>query len=75
MQTKIEASISGTVNNTVNRQLTDFMANSMVDRIHSFENCWGTHKYSIFKPINNTIFQSHLEMYTDNLIAIEPTFH
>jgi len=39
MQTKIEASISGTVNNTVNRQLTDFMANSMVDRIHSFENC------------------------------------
>jgi hypothetical protein len=38
MQTKTEASPSGTVNNEVNKQLTDFIANSMVDRIHSFEN-------------------------------------
>jgi len=35
----MEASPSGTVNNIVNQQLTDFIANSMVDRIHSFENC------------------------------------
>jgi hypothetical protein len=57
IQTKIEASPSGTVNNIVNRQLTDFIANSMVDRIHSFKNCWGTHKHSIFKRINQMIFE------------------
>jgi hypothetical protein len=56
MQTKIEASPSRTVNNIVNKQLTDFIANSMADRIHSSENCRGTHKYSIFEPINQIIF-------------------
>lgn len=71
MQTKIEASTSGTVNNIVNKQPTDFIANSMVDRIHSEE-------------LTNTLFsnllikrflKSYLKIYTDNLISIEPTFH
>lgn len=57
MQTKIQATPLGTVNNEVNKHLTDFIANSMVDRKQSFENCQETHKYSIVKPINQMIIE------------------